>query len=46
VVLFEAEGNGQQKLQYPAGATLALREDADAEALAMGKQWVDEWLAG
>jgi hypothetical protein len=46
VVVPEAEGNGQQELQYPAGSTLALREEADAEALAMGKQWVDERLAG
>jgi hypothetical protein len=46
VVVPEAEGNGQQELQYPAEATLALREEADAEALAMGKQWVDERLAG
>jgi hypothetical protein len=45
VVVPEAEGNGRQELQYPAEATLALREDADAEALAMGKQWVDERLA-
>jgi hypothetical protein len=30
----------------PAEATRALREEADAEAVAMGKQWVDERLAG
>jgi hypothetical protein len=46
VVVPEAEGNGQQELQYPAEAVRALREEADAEALAMGKQWVDERLAG
>jgi hypothetical protein len=46
VVVPEAEGNGQHELQYPAEATLALREEADTEAVAMGKQWVDERLAG
>jgi hypothetical protein len=46
VVVPEAEGNGQQELQYPAEATLAQREEADAAALAMGKRWVDERLAG
>jgi hypothetical protein len=46
VVVPEAEGNGQHELQYPAEATLALREEADAEAAAMGKRWVDERLAG
>ncbi len=46
VVIPEAEGNGQQELQPPAAATLALREEADAEALAMAKRWVDERLAG
>ena len=46
VVVPEAEGNGQHELQYPAEATRALREEADAEAVAMGKQWVDERLAG
>ena len=46
VVVPEAEGNGQHELQYPAEATRALREEADAEALAVGKRWVDERLAG
>ena len=46
VVVPEAEGNGQHELQYPAEATLALREDADAEAGAMAKRWVDERLGG
>ena len=44
VVVPEAEGNGQQELQHPAEATRALREEA--EAVAMGKRWVDERLAG
>jgi hypothetical protein len=46
VVVPEAEGNGQHELQYPAAAVRALREEADAEAVAMGKRWVDERLAG
>ena len=46
VVVPEAEGNGQQEVQYPAGGTLALREEADVQAFAMAKQWVDERLAG
>jgi hypothetical protein len=46
VVVPEAEGNGQQELQYPAEAVRARREEADADALALGKQWVDERLAG
>jgi hypothetical protein len=46
VVVPEAEGNGQQELQYPAGPTLALREEGNGAALTMGKQWVDERLAG
>ena len=46
VVVPEAEGNGQHELQYPAEATRALRGEADAEAVAMGKRWVDERLAG
>jgi len=46
VIVPEAEGNGQQELQYPAEASLVLREEADVEALAMGKQWVGEKLTG
>ena len=46
VVIPEAEGNGQQELSPPAESTLALREEADAQAFAMAKQWVDERLAG
>jgi hypothetical protein len=45
VVVPEAEGNGQQELQYPAEGTLPTREEADAQAFAMAKQWVDERLA-
>jgi hypothetical protein len=41
VVMPEVERNGQEELQYPAEATLAQREEADAAALAMGKRWVD-----
>jgi hypothetical protein len=46
VVVPEAEGNGQQELQYPAEGTIPLREEADAQAFAMAKQWIDERLAG
>jgi hypothetical protein len=46
VIVPEAEGNGQHELQYPAEAVRVLREEADAAAVAMGKQWVDERLAG
>ena len=46
VVIPEAEGNGQQELQYPAEGTLATREDADTQAFAMARRWVDERLAG
>ena len=46
VVIPEAEGNGQQELVAPGETTVALREDADKQAFAMAKQWVDERLAG
>lgn len=46
VVVPEAEGNGQQEIQDSPGATLATREDADTQAVATAKQWVDERLAG
>jgi hypothetical protein len=46
VVIPEAEGNGQQELVAPGQTTVALREDADKQAFAMAKQWVDERLAG
>ena len=46
VIVPEAEGNGQHELQYPAEDVRVLREEADAAAMAMGKQWVDERLAG
>jgi hypothetical protein len=46
VVVPEAEGNGQHELQYPAEGVLPLREEADTQAVAMAKQWIDERLAG
>jgi hypothetical protein len=46
VVVPEAEGNGQQELQYPAEGILPLREEADTQAVAMAKRWIDERLAG
>ena len=46
VVVPEAEGNGQQELQYPAEGILATREEADTQAVRMAQQWVDERLAG
>jgi hypothetical protein len=42
VVIPEAEGNRQQEFQSPAGVRLALREEADAQAFTLAKQWVDE----
>jgi hypothetical protein len=46
VVVPEAEGNGQQELQYPAEGILPLREEADTQAVAMAKRWIEERLAG
>jgi len=46
VVIPEAEGNGQPELVAPGETTVALREDADKQAFAMAKRWVDERLAG
>jgi hypothetical protein len=38
-VIPEAEGNGERELQGE--ANFATREEADAEAFLMGKQWID-----
>jgi len=46
VVVPADEGNGQQELQYPAEGTVATREEADQQAIAMATRWVDERLAG
>ncbi|HXH10042.1 MAG TPA: hypothetical protein VNP04_09830 [Alphaproteobacteria bacterium] len=46
VVIPAAEGNGQQELQPPVEATVPTREEADQEAVAMAKRWVDERLTG
>jgi hypothetical protein len=46
VVVPEAQGNGQQELQAPAAGILPLREEADTQAVAMAKQWINERLAG
>ena len=46
VVIPGIEGNGQQDLVAPGETTVALREEADKQAFAMAKQWVDERLAG
>jgi len=46
VVIPSEEGNGEQELIEPGTSTVATREDADSQALAMARQWVDERLAG
>jgi hypothetical protein len=38
VVVPEAGGNGRQEIQYPAEGTLALRDEVDAQTVAMAKQ--------
>jgi hypothetical protein len=46
VVVPSEEGNGEQELLDPGASAAATREDADQQAFAMGKQWIDERLAG
>jgi hypothetical protein len=46
VVLPAEDGNGQQELIYPGEATFPVWEEADKHAFEMGKQWVDQKLAG
>jgi hypothetical protein len=46
VVVPAAAGNGEQEILMPGGGTVATREEADSQAVAMSRQWVDEHLAG
>ena len=46
VVIPSEEGNGEQDLNDPGASTVATREDADAQAFTIAKQWIDERLAG
>ena len=46
VVIPSEEGNGEQDLHDPGASTVATREAADAQALTIAKQWIDERLAG
>src|ERR1700740_847005 len=46
VVIPSEEGNGEQELIEPGASAVATREEADEQAYAMSKQWIDERLAG
>jgi len=46
VIVPSEEGNGEQELLAPGSSPVAIREEADTQAFAMGKQWIDERLAG
>ena len=46
VVIPSEEGNGEQDLHDPGASTVATREAADAQALTIAKQWIEERLAG
>lgn len=46
VVIPSEEGNGEQELIEPGASTVSAREDADTQAFAIAKQWIDERLAG
>lgn len=46
VVIPSDEGNGEQELLEPGASTVATREEADEQAFALGKRWIDERLAG
>jgi hypothetical protein len=46
VVLLAEDGNGQRELIYPGEATFPVWEEADKHAFEMGKQWIDQKLAG
>jgi hypothetical protein len=41
-----AAGNGEHEILRPGGATVVTREEADSQALAMSRQWVDEHATG
>ena len=46
VVIPSEEGNGEQELIEPGASIVATREDADTQAFAIAKRWIDERLAG
>jgi hypothetical protein len=46
VVVPAAAGNGEQEILMPGGGTVATREEADSQALAMSQQWIDEHVTG
>src|SRR5437667_4910756 len=46
VVVPSEEGNGEQELIEPGASTVSTREDADIQAFAIAKRWIDERLAG
>jgi hypothetical protein len=46
VVIPSKEGNGEQELIEPGASTVATREEADCQAFAISKQWIDERLEG
>ena len=46
MVIPSEEGNGEQELIEPGASTVSTREEADSQAFAMAKQWIDERLAG
>jgi hypothetical protein len=46
VVVPAAAGNGEQEILSPGGSTATTREEADSQALAMSRQWIDEHVMG
>jgi hypothetical protein len=46
VVVPAAAGNGEQEILKPGGSVVATREEADSQALAMSRQWIDEHITG
>ena len=46
VVVPAAVGNGEQEILTPGGGTVATREEADGQAFAMSRQWIDEHVTG
>jgi len=46
VIVPSEEGNGEQELIEPGASTVSSREDADTQAFAIAKHWIDERLAG
>ena len=46
VVVPSEEGNGEQELIEPGASAVATREEADSQAFAIAKQWIDKRLVG